>query len=163
MALQGKYGLIVLVAALFAGAAIGFASTSLAYRLHWIEAPGENVIDRMCDELTLSPSQREQVGEVMRGTHERISALRVDFQHQRRRLLLDAYLRIYAILSPGQRARFDDEFVPPRFREEARRIGREFGAPGDAPPSVASGPAAGNSPPVNGSDTPTIPIPTPAP
>jgi Spy/CpxP family protein refolding chaperone len=145
MALQGKYGLLVLAAALLAGSAIGFASTSLAYRLHWLEAPGQNLIDRMSDDLALTPSQREQVGEVMRGTHERVTRMRADFQHQRRRLLLDAYLKISAVLSPDQRARFDREFVPPRFRDEALKMGRSFDAPAVSanPPAP---PAAGNAP-----------------
>ncbi len=126
MALQGKYGLMVLVAVLLAGAAIGFASTSLAYRLHWIEAPRQTLVDQMTHDLKLDPSQREQVGAVMRHTHDRITAMRVGFQRQRRQLLLDAYLQISAILTPGQRARFDAEFVPPRFREAALRKGRTF-------------------------------------
>lgn len=145
MALQGKYGLLVLAAALLAGSAIGFASTSLAYRMHWLEAPRQDLIDRMSDDLALTPSQREQVGEVMRGTHDRVTRMRADFQHQRRRLLLDAYLKIAAVLSPDQRARFDREFVPPRFRDEALKMGRSFDTPAasanqPAPPTVGNAP-----------------------
>ncbi|MBE3602372.1 hypothetical protein IMX07_01890 [bacterium] len=145
MALQGKYGLLVLAAALLAGSAIGFASTSLAYRMHWLEAPGQNLIDRMSEDLALTPSQREQVGEVMRGTHDQVTRMRAEFRHQRRRLLLDAYLKISAVLSPDQRARFDREFVPPRFRDEALKMGRSFDAPA-ASANQPAPPAAGKAP-----------------
>ncbi len=166
MALQGKYGWLVLAAALLAGSAIGFASTTLAYRMHWLEAPGQNLIDRMSEDLALTPSQREQVGEVMRGTHDRITNMRADFQHQRRRLLLDAYLKIAAVLSPQQRARFDGEFVPPRFREDALKMGRSFDAP-TAPAGAPAPPAAGNLPNSSAQTAPRnaagMPISAPAP
>jgi hypothetical protein len=47
--------------------------------------------------------------------------MRRDLQHHRRRLMIDAYLKVRAILNPAQQKKFDDEFIPPGFRAEARR------------------------------------------
>ena len=94
----------------------------MAYRYGVLRIPGERPIHRMSRLLNLTPSQREQVGEVMEDTHARIQQLRRNFQHDRRRLFVDAYIRIHGLLTPEQQSKFDSEFVPPRFRAEAREM-----------------------------------------
>ena len=120
--MQDKYRSTLIVIALAAGLAIGFAGSTIAYRYGILGIPGERPIHRMTRLLNLTPSQREQVGEVMEDTHAKIQELRRNFQHQRRRVFIDAYIRIHALLTPEQQSKFDQEFVPPRFRAEAEQL-----------------------------------------
>jgi Spy/CpxP family protein refolding chaperone len=121
MALQDKSNAILLAVALAAGLAIGFAGSTLAYRYKLLRVPGGNLAERMNRRLNLNPSQREQIREVMKDTRSQVMELRRKSQHQRRRLMIGAYLKIRAILTPEQQKKFDDEFVPPKFRAEARQ------------------------------------------
>jgi len=123
-----------------AGLAIGFAGSTLAYRYKLIHVPGGNLVDRMNQSLTLDPSQREQIVEVMEDTRDQVTQLKRNLQRQRRRLMLAAYLKIRAILNSDQQRRFDDEFVPPKFRAEARQL----------------------EPPVETAPTPAAPLATPS-
>jgi Spy/CpxP family protein refolding chaperone len=123
--LQGRVSILLIVAALLAGLALGFAGTTTAYRHGWVHAPGEGPVDRMTKDLGLTPSQREQVAEVMEDTRARVGHLRRDFERQRRRVLLNAYIQIRAFLTPEQQKRFDQDFVPPRFRSEAEELERQ--------------------------------------
>ena len=118
--------------ALLAGLAVGFAGSTLAYRFGLLNIPGERPIQRMARELKLTPGQRDQVGEVMESTRDKIQEARHDFQHQRRKILVDAYVRIRELLTPDQQKLFDRNFVPPRIRAEA----------GQAEQQGASSPAA---------------------
>jgi len=119
--LLGKSNALLLIAALVAGLAIGFAASTLAYRYQLLHVPGENLVARMNTALNLTPSQREQIVEVMQDTRAQVQQMRRDLQHHRRRLMIDAYLKVRAILNPAQQKKFDDEFIPPGFRAEARR------------------------------------------
>jgi Spy/CpxP family protein refolding chaperone len=120
--LLGKNGIVLLFAALLAGLALGFAGTTTAYRMGWLHPPGGGPMEKMSRELNLTPSQREQVGEVMEDTRARVGQLRRSFQRQRRRILLSAYIQIRGLLTPDQQSRFDRDFVPPRFRSEAEEL-----------------------------------------
>jgi Spy/CpxP family protein refolding chaperone len=139
--LLGKNGIVLLFAALLAGLALGFAGTTTAYRMGWLHPPGGGPMEKMSRELNLTPSQREQVGEVMEDTRARVGQLRRNFQRQRRRILLSAYIQIRGLLTPDQQTRFDRDFVPPRFRSEAEELEQQGQA---APPSgsLEASPAA---------------------
>lgn len=104
----------------------------MAYRYGMLRIPGERPMHRMSRILGLTPSQREQVGEVMQDTHAGIRRLRSNFQRERRRVLVNAYIRIRALLTPEQQNKFDSEFVPPRFRAEAREMQLEHAASSQA-------------------------------
>ena len=108
----------------------------MAYRYGLLRIPGERPMHRMSRLLNLTPSQREQIGEVMQDTHARMRDLRSNFQRERRRLFVDTYMRIRALLTPEQQTKFDREFVPPRFRAEAQKMQSE-GAP-EPPQAQAS-------------------------
>ena len=136
----GKSNAILLAAALVAGLAIGFAGSTLAYRYKLLRVPGETVVERMSRTLRLSPSQREQVGEVMQDTRTQVMVMRRNLQRQRRRLMIAAYLKVRSILSPAQQKRFDDEFIPPGFRDEARQAEQEHDGAA-IEPSPASAPS----------------------
>jgi len=140
--LLGKNGIVLLCAALLAGFALGFAGTTTAYRLGWLRPPGEGPVEKMTRELNLTPSQREQVGEVMEDTRAHVSQLRRNFQRQRRKVLLNAYIQIRTVLTPEQQARFDQNFVPPRFRSEAEQLEQQ----GQVPPPPWASPAATPTP-----------------
>jgi Spy/CpxP family protein refolding chaperone len=128
--------MILLAVALLGGLAIGFAGSTLAYRYKLLSVPDENLVERMSQSLSLDPSQREEIGEVMEDTRDQVVQLRHNLQHRRRRLMFAAYLKIRAILNADQQKKFDDEFVPSKFRTEASEAEQR----GDA--SIASSPAA---------------------
>jgi Spy/CpxP family protein refolding chaperone len=137
--LLGKYGIVLLLAALLAGLALGFAGSTTAYRYGWLRQPGGGPVDRMSRDLELTPSQREQVAELMEDTRARVGHLRRQFQRERRKVLLNAYIEIRASLTPDQQKRFDQDFVPPRFRSEAEQLQQQtqaepapFGSPGES-------------------------------
>jgi Spy/CpxP family protein refolding chaperone len=94
----------------------------MAYRYGLLRIPGERPIQRMSRVLDLTPSQREQIGEAMEDAHAKIQQTRRDFQRQRRRIFLDTYIRIHALLTPEQQRKFDRLFVPPHLRAEAEQI-----------------------------------------
>jgi Spy/CpxP family protein refolding chaperone len=127
--LQGRSSAILLAAALVVGLAIGFAASTLAYRYKLLHVPGENLVERMNKALSLTPSQREEIGEVMEDTRAQVMGMRRNLQHQRRRLMIAAYLKVRAILNPDQQKKFDDEFIPPRFRADARQAQQEHREP----------------------------------
>ena len=119
-----------------AGLAIGFAASTLAYRYKLLHVPGENLVERMNKALSLTPSQREEIGEVMEDTRAQVIDMRRNLQRQRRCLMIAAYLKVRAILNPGQQKKFDDEFIPPRFRADARQAQQEHREPPIESPPV---------------------------
>ena len=101
---------------------VRFAGITLAYRYKLLRVPGGNMVERiralkLNRSLRLSPSQREEIVEVM----EEVMQLRRSMQRERRRLMIGAYLKVRANLNPEQQKKFDREFVPPKFRDEARQ------------------------------------------
>lgn len=124
---------MLIAIALLAGLAVGFAGSTLAYRYRLLNVPGEWPIERMAHELKLTPAQHDQIAEVMESTRDRIQEARRDFQHQRRRIMIDAYTRIRALLTPDQQKEFDRKFVPPRIRAEAEQAERQGGEPSPPP------------------------------
>jgi Spy/CpxP family protein refolding chaperone len=139
--LQGKTSALLIVAALLAGLAIGFAGSTLAYRYGWLHVHGRYLLQRMDRELALTPAQHEQIEGVMEGTHEKIRELRINIQDQRRRLMINTYLKIRSLLTPDQQKTFDSRFVPPRLRSEAQQL--QHGAV--TPPPGVSGPQSAPS------------------
>jgi len=138
--LQGRYSWLVVAVALVIGGLIGFGATTLSYRYGWLRLPGERPLQRMTRVLKLTPTQREQVEQVMEETRDKVFQTRHNFRSQRRELFVDAYRRIRKLLTPEQQKIFANQFVPPRIREEGDRIdSRENQAPR---PSVAPTPLA---------------------
>jgi Spy/CpxP family protein refolding chaperone len=122
--LQGKYNTLLIAVALVAGLAIGFAGSTLAFRHRLLRIPGEGPFQRMDRVLNLTPAQKAQVGEVMEDTRDKIQQARRDFQRQRRKSLVDAYIKIRSLLTPDQQKQFEREFVPPALRNEAGPTGQ---------------------------------------
>jgi Spy/CpxP family protein refolding chaperone len=137
MTVPGKSSTFLLVAALLGGLALGFAGSTLAYRYKLLTVPGTNLLERMNSTLNLTPGQHDEIADIIRDTRDHILDMRRNFQHERRRSFLAAYLRIHALLTPAQQAKFDKDFIPPRFREAAARLERESGAPSESAPSAA--------------------------
>jgi Spy/CpxP family protein refolding chaperone len=114
--LQGKSKLFSLALAAVAGLAIGFVATTFVYSTNLLRLPGEGPLHRMDRVLKLTPAEKVQIGEVMEATRENIQQARRNLSEQRRKLLIGAYIRIRAILTPEQQRLFDRDFVPPGFR-----------------------------------------------
>ena len=111
---KGKGWLFAAVAVV--SLAIGFAASSLAYREGWLAVSHGSFIDRMQHELNLTPTQRDQIVQIVDETHSKVMALREEFQHQRREQIRQARARVRALLTPEQQEKFDREFKP-RYRE----------------------------------------------
>lgn len=115
--MPGKFNLLSGALALVAGLAIGFVVTTFVYSRNLLRLPGEGPLQRMDRVLKLTPAEKIRIGEVMEDTRAKVQEARRDFQRQRRKLVLDAYVRIRAILTPEQQQTFDRDFVPPGFRQ----------------------------------------------
>jgi Spy/CpxP family protein refolding chaperone len=107
---SGKGWLFVVIAV--AGLAIGFAASSLAYRYRWLGVPRGPFIDRMQHELNLTPTQRDQILQIINETRAKVTSLREEFQRQRHETMLQARARVRALLTPEQQEKFDREFRP---------------------------------------------------
>jgi len=140
--LQGKVGALLIVAALLAGLVIGFAGSTLAYRYGWLHVRGRYLLQRMDRELGLTPAQHEQIDEVMEGTHEKMRELHLNFRDQRRRLMINTYLKIRSLLTPDQQKKLDREFVPPGLRNEAEQLQHGVVTPPPGSAQSAPSPAA---------------------
>jgi Spy/CpxP family protein refolding chaperone len=133
---------MLIAAALLAGLVIGFAGSTLAYRYGWLHARGRYLLQRMDRELGLTPTQHEQIEDVMEGTHEKMHELRLNIRDQRRRLMINTYLKIRSLLTPDQQKTFDRRFVPPRLRNEAEQLQHGVAAPPPGGAQNAPSPAA---------------------
>jgi Spy/CpxP family protein refolding chaperone len=125
---KGKGWLFVVVAV--AGLAIGFAASSLAYRYRWLGVPRGPFIERMQHELNLTPTQRDQILQIVNETRSKVMNLRQEFQHQRHETMLQARARVRALLTPEQQEKFDREFRPPRERDHEGGPGMHDGEGG---------------------------------
>lgn len=92
---------------------IGFALSTLAYRYRYIRVPGGGLIDRLNRDLSLTPAQRDQVGDVLRDTRFKVMQARRDFDHQRHILFWQGLGQIRGVLTPDQQKIFDQEFTQP--------------------------------------------------
>jgi Spy/CpxP family protein refolding chaperone len=140
--LQGKASALLIAAVLLAGLVIGFAGSTLAYRYGWMHVRGRYLLQRMDRELRLTPAQREQIEDLMEGTHEQMHELRLNFRDQRRRLMINTILKIRSLLTPDQQKTFDREFVPPRLRSEAEQLQHGMVAPPSGGAQSAPSPTA---------------------
>jgi len=131
------------VAVAVAGLAIGFAASSLAYRYRWLGIPRGPFIERMQHELKLTPTQRDQILQIVNETRSKMMALREDFQHQRREQMRQARARVRALLTPEQQEKFDREFRPPPEHDHDGGPGMHDGQSG----SPEGGPHGGDGPP----------------
>jgi Spy/CpxP family protein refolding chaperone len=125
---SGKGWLLVAVAV--ASLAIGFAASSLAYRYRWLGVPRGPFIERMQQELKLTPEQRVQILQIVNETRSKVMALRDQFQHQRHEQMHQARARVRALLSPEQQEKFDREFRPPPEHDHDGGPGMHDGAGG---------------------------------
>jgi len=92
---------------------IGFALSTLAYRYRYLRVPGGGLIERMNRDLSLTPAQRDQVGDVLRDTRFKVMQARRDFDHQRHILFWQGLGQIRGVLTPDQQKIFDQEFTQP--------------------------------------------------
>jgi hypothetical protein len=120
LSLQAKSSGFQAVIALIVGLALGFGGATLIYRYGLLPIPGERPFQRMARVLQLTPTQREQIRDIMHDSHSKIEAARRAFEQQRHRIFFSAYIRIHALLTPSQQLIFDARFVPPSIRAEAQ-------------------------------------------
>lgn len=132
--MQGRPSLLIIAVALVAGLVLGALGATVGYVSGYVHLPGERPLFRMARVLKLTPAQREQIGDVMEQTREQIHAAHRDFMAQRSKILYSAYLKIHALLTPGQQRQFDRDFVPPRFRKQAAQNSSPAASPASPTP-----------------------------
>lgn len=100
------------LSAVSAGLLVGFAASTIAYRLQLLRVPTAGIVDRMDRELHLTEAQKSRIGEVLDTTRRRIGQLRDQFQSQRQQALANAFNDIRATLTPEQQRNFDRLYNP---------------------------------------------------
>lgn len=135
---KGKGWLLVAVAAV--SVAIGFAASSLAYRHGWLGVGRRPFIERMQRKLDLTPSQREQIIQIINETRAEMMTLREQFEQQRHETMHQARARVRALLTPEQQEKFDREFKPPYRRDQEHGPHSSEGGPPPGPPHGSAAP-----------------------
>jgi Spy/CpxP family protein refolding chaperone len=111
---------------------LGFAAGALApsaYRAWTRDGDGRrDRIERMSDELKLTPEQKERVRQIFGETRTRLEALRKESEPRFAEIRRDADERIKQVLTPEQWEQFR------KSREEGRGRGRRGGRGGDDSP-----------------------------
>ena len=115
---------------------IGFALSTLAYRMRLLRVPGGSFVERLDNHVHLTPAQRDQVSDIIHQTRYKIEDLRRDFSRTRRATMWDSYDKVRAVLTPEQQKIFDRDFSPPWGNR------REFEGERPAPSAIVS--PAGN-------------------
>jgi len=127
---------------------IGFALSTLAYRYRYLRVPGGGLVDRFNRDLSLTPAQRDRVGDILRDTRFKVVQARRDFDHQRHILFWQGLAQIRGVLTPDQQKIFDQEFTQPHHdhgddHEHGDDVFGDRGAPEEgAPPPAAPRPAS---------------------
>jgi Spy/CpxP family protein refolding chaperone len=137
----------LLIVIAVAGLAIGFAASSLAYRYRWLGLPHEPFIERMQHELKLTPTQRDQILQIINETRAKVMNLRQEFEQQRRDQMRQARARVHALLTPEQQERFDREFRQPPDHDRGRGMHEGESGPPEGPPEGGGPPPGGGGPP----------------
>lgn len=107
-----KWGGITL--AVIAGLLLGFAITTTAYRYHLLRVPGRHgFVDRLNQDLQLTPDQLHQIEMLMRDSHTKMDQLHDDFRRQHDQLIYQTHDQIRAVLTPEQQQKFDRDFSHP--------------------------------------------------
>jgi hypothetical protein len=138
--LRDRYNILLTVIVLVLGLVLGFGGAMLSYRYGLLPLTGERPLQRMARALDLTPAQFEQIHAIMQDTRRQLRNARDNFREQRRAIFFHAYLRTRALLSPAQQRIFDERFVLPSFRAEARATQRSAASPTPMPsnsPSVS--------------------------
>ena len=115
---------------------IGFAATTVAYRLHLLRVPGRgHILERMSRELSLTPAERDQISNIMRDTRAKAMQMRQDSMRQRHELFKQAFSQIRGVLTPEQQKKFDSDFPPPWLHHgwHDDREGQHEGPPHEPP------------------------------
>jgi hypothetical protein len=111
--LPDKSNILLIAVAVIAGLLVGFAVSTFAYRHRWLRVPGAPILERMSEDLKLTPEQRAQIVQVMRDTRSQLREQHHQFETERHTILSGAFAKIRALLTPEQQARFDKDFAPP--------------------------------------------------
>ena len=107
-----------IILAAIAGVMIGFALSTFAYRHRILRIPGgRGLVERLDQELKLTPDQRHQIQDLVRDTRVKMDQLHEDFHRHHQQLIFQTHDQIRALLTPEQQQKFDREFSPPVGRD----------------------------------------------
>lgn len=128
------FGLVIGVSCIL----IGFALSTLAYRYHYLHAPGGGLIDRMNRELHLTPAQSDRVADILRDTRFKVMQARQDYVHRRHQLFWQGLSDVRGVLTPEQQKTFDSDFAQPwehrHHGGDGDHMSPEEGGGGEPPP-----------------------------
>jgi hypothetical protein len=98
--------------AIAAGLLVGFAASTIAYRLQLLRVPSAGIVQRMDNDLHLTSAQKTRITEVLDSTRARMTQLHEQFESQRKQALAGAFSEIRASLTPDQQRDFDRLYSP---------------------------------------------------
>jgi hypothetical protein len=98
--------------AIAAGLLVGFAASTIAYRLHLLRVPSASIVQRMDSDLHLTAAQKSRITEVLDSTRARMAQIHEQFDNQRRQAMNNAFSEIRATLTPDQQREFDRLYNP---------------------------------------------------
>lgn len=101
-----------MASAVAAGLLVGFAASTIAYRLQLLRVPANGIVQRMDRNLHLTPAQKTRISEVLDTTRSHIGELRDQFESQRQQALNNAFNEIRASLTTAQQRDFDRLYNP---------------------------------------------------
>ena len=110
---------------------LGFAAGALApnaYRAWVRDGTRQGRLDKLSEDLKLTPEQREHMRQILGETRTRLEALRKESEPRFAEIRGDADERLRQVLTPEQLAEFR------KYREETRGRGRRGGRGGDGAP-----------------------------
>ncbi len=114
-----------MASAIAAGLLVGFAASTIAYRLQLLRVPSVGIVQRMDNDLHLTAGQKTRISEVLDSTRARMGQLREQFESQRKQALANAFSEIRATLTPDQQRDFDRLYNPasvsPKPPQQARQ------------------------------------------
>jgi Spy/CpxP family protein refolding chaperone len=95
----------------------------------------QQFVQRLNQKLDLTPDQSAQIDRIMEGSRERVAKLWAPIAPQAREEVRKVRTQIYAILTPDQKSKFDENFRAKRPREnEPNKLRRETNAIGKEAP-----------------------------
>jgi ABC-type uncharacterized transport system permease subunit len=110
--LRGNRNWWTVASAVAAGVLVGFAASTIAYRLELLRVPSGGIIQRMDHDLHLTPAQKSRIAELMENTRGRIDQLHEQYQSQRQQAVSNVFNDIRATLTPEQQRNFDRLYNP---------------------------------------------------
>lgn len=110
--MPGKRNWWTVLSAIASGILVGFAFSTIAYRLQLLRVPSGGIVQRMNRDLNLTPAQQTQISDLLAKTSNQIAEIRAQSRDRERQAMARALDGIRSTLRPEQQQRFDRLYNP---------------------------------------------------